>query len=187
MERSEGVNILACLHKTASVEPIQSSSVCFIEKPSFKILLLLMGKNSSPIGDIFPTTTFLLWLPLGRFNDIGCFKKVNTGSKKGAGSQIEQSVIDRLEGVPSPLPKWPMVGNFRGPNGSIMGGGYPLQRVFPSGGPIRNLAGTPMGQLGGGVMVAIEEGGNVLGVEQEENLWGFKPKYFSVFSACDNL
>jgi len=42
--------------------------------------------------------------------------------------------------------------------GQLEGGGYPLQREFPLGGPIRNLAGTPMGQLGGGEMVYPEGG-----------------------------
>jgi len=35
------------------------------------------------------------------------------------------------------------------------GGGYPLQRDFPLGGPIWNLARTPMGQLGDGEIVGI--------------------------------
>jgi len=56
--------------------------------------------------------------------------------------------------IPSPPLVDPWSGISGGPMGQLwgggqVGGGHPLQRDFPLGGPIGNLAQTPMGQLGG--------------------------------------
>lgn len=64
--------------------------------------------------------------------------------------------IQKKISVPTPPPKIDMVGNFRRPAGSIMGGRFrgvhPSPRDFTFEGPFRNLARTPKGQLGGSII-----------------------------------